>query len=732
MFYQVLKSITIKAFLLLVVFGILTLRMNANPVPSENIDSLKYYENLTRQYEKEGNRLKLVETLLARSQDLFNSKNLDNALIEANQALIVALDLGREQYLEKAYNLLSQIHIEKGLLYESIDYLYPGYRYSVATRDSSKIGWYLLSISMVEGELGRLTNAIENNLTAINFFRSRNDSLSLAKIYTSQGIIHTEFGNFVTALNYLENALTILKVFVDSTYLGITYRALAYNSLRQSNNLRAEKQLKKSENYLKNIPKELARTKTIGAELLINQHKPNSAIPLLQSILSTQNEINDRHGQLYPLLLLGKAYARIGNYSESKKYLLQCLKQSEGLSITNISRLAYKELSQLEELKGNKTEGYQYLKKYISLTDSLFNYQIISEANRLENLSALRQKEREIQQQRENLLLSQANLNKSRMRQLFMVGFIAILLVLVVVSYLAYRNKQKANLLLAEQKEEIEKQKNMLEQRSRDITDSLNYARRIQKAILQTSEQPSDFFEDSFLIFLPKELVSGDFYWFKRFNNQMLFAVADCTGHGAPGAFMSIIGMFGLNQIVSELKETNPGEVLQNLNGLFHKSFEQREGSEIFDGMEIAFCNYNPETRELRYSGANIYLNIIRRSNNPPVSNIILTQNETHTLYQVKCERQSIGYLTEKVNFSTHSIQLEKDDIIYLYTDGFTDQFGGPKGKKFRLVDFRNILCSIASYPMPKQKDFLLEIFSEWKGNNVQVDDVTVMGFRIT
>ncbi len=726
------KPITFKAFLLLVVFGIPTLRVNAKPEPLDNIDSLKYFENLTRQYERNGDKVKLVETLIAKSQYLFNKKNLDNALIEANQALIVSLDMGREQYLEKAYYLLSQIHIEKGLLYESIDYLYPGYRYSIATRDSLKIGWYLLSISKVEGELGRLNNAIENNLTAINFFKSRNDSLSLAKIYTSQGIIHTEFGNFVTAQSYLENAIAILKVVVDSTYLGITYRALANNSLRQSNNLMADKHLKKSETYLKNNPKELARTQTVGAELLINQLKPNSAIPLLQSILNTQNEINDRYGQLYPLLLLGKAHARVGNYSESKKYLLQCLKQSESLSIINISRLAYKELSQLEELQGNKTIGYQYLRKYISLTDSLFNYQIISEANRLENISALRQKEKEIQHQRENLLLSQANLNKSRLRQLFLVGFIAILIVLVVVSYLAYRNKQKANLLLAQQKEKIEKQKNMLEQRSRDITDSLNYARRIQKAILQTSEQPTDFFEDSFLIFLPKELVSGDFYWFKRFNNQMLFAVADCTGHGAPGAFMSIIGMFGLNQIVSELNETNPGEVLQNLNELFHKSFEQREGSEIFDGMDIAFCNYNPETRELRYSGANIYLNIVRKSNTQPVSNIILNQNETHTLYQVKCERQSIGYVTEKVSFSTHSVQLEKDDIIYLYTDGFTDQFGGPNGKKFRLVDFRNMLCSIASYPMAKQKDFLLEIFSEWKGDNVQVDDVTVMGIRIT
>ncbi|MEW5847048.1 MAG: tetratricopeptide repeat protein [Bacteroidota bacterium] len=726
------KPIFIKPLLLFTAFTLFGLYMQARPQSNGKIDSLKYFDGLIQQYEKNGDRVKLVESIIAKAQYLFNTQNYDNALIEANQALMVALDLGREQYLERAYYLLSQIHIEKGLLYESTDYLYPGFRYSVATKDSIKIGWYLLLISSVEEELGRLNNAIENNLTAINFFKARNDSINLAMIYTSQGVIHTEFGNYITAQSYLENAIAIFKEYADSINLGKTYRALATNCLRQTNYLMAEKHLKKSESYLKNYPKELARTQTIAAELLINQQKPDRAIPLLQSILNIQNQLNDRHGQLYTLMLLGKAYAKQSRFTEAKKYLSECLKQSQSLSIINISRLVYKELSQLEELQGNKSEGYFYLRKYITITDSLFNIQKISEANRLENISALHQKEKEIQLQKENLLLSQAKLNKSKMRQVYLVGIVAFLLVLVYVSYTAYKNKQKANIQLAEQKEKIEKQKNMLEQRSRDITDSLNYARRIQKAILQTSEQPSDFFEDSFLIFLPKELVSGDFYWFKRFDNQLLFAVADCTGHGAPGAFMSIIGMFGLNQIVTELKETNPGEVLLNLNDLFHKSFEQKEGSEIFDGMDIAFCNYNPETKELRFSGANIYLHIIRKSNSQPVSNIILNQNETHTLYQVKCERQSIGYMTEKVNFTTHSILLEKDDIIYLYTDGFTDQFGGPNGKKFRLTEFRNLLCSIANLPMTKQRDLLLDIYSDWKGDNVQVDDVTVMGIRIT
>lgn len=227
-------------------------------------------------------------------------------------------------------------------------------------------------------------------------------------------------------------------------------------------------------------------------------------------------------------------------------------------------------------------------------------------------------------------------------------------------------------------------------------------------------------------------MVSGDFYWLKSVNEQILFAVADCTGHGAPGAFMSIIGTFGLNQIVSEMGETHPGDVLNELNELFHNSFEQREGAEIFDGMDVAFCNYNPKTRELKFAGANIYLHILRKSSAPAPSSIILHNSDEHTLYQIKCDKQSIGYVLDRSPFSTHSVQLLEGDTIYIFTDGYTDQFGGPNGKKFRYTELRTLLCSIANQPMCKQKDQLIESFTQWKGNNVQVDDVTFLGIKIS
>ncbi len=704
-----------------------------NVSPLTNIDTLKALDKKIEQFEARADRVGLTETLLAKANYLFTKHYYDRALIEANQALMVALDLGREQLLEKVYYLLSQIHFAKGLLFESTEYLYPGYRLSVSIKDGNKISWYLLAISEVEEELGRLTNAIEINLAAIEYFKQIDDSTSLAKIYRSQGLIHTEFGNYATAQNYLEKAIATFISKNDSLNMGKTYRILAYNFIKQSKFLLAERHLKKSESLLKNLcAKELNRTRSLKAELLLTQNNIPQAIRDLKEVIAEQQRLSDTFGTIHSGIALGKALMLNKQFTDAQKTFEFCLKRAEEVNMTHLSRIVYLELSRIEELRGNSSGAFRYIKKYITLTDSLFNIQKISEANRLENISALHQKEKELQAQKENLLVNENKLSKSRFRLYLLLGFTLFLLVMFTISYTAYRNKLRANTLLAEQNIKIEKQKNLLEQRSRDITDSLNYARRIQKAILQTSEQPEEFFQESFLIFIPKELVSGDFYWFKKIDNHTLFALADCTGHGAPGAFMSIIGMFGLNQIVNELKETNPSDVLLSLNKLFQTSFEQKEGSEIFDGMDIAFCNYNPQTGELRYAGANIYLHVVRKSSLPPVSGNILHKNELHTLYQVKCERYSIGYMTERVSFTTHSVQLQKDDIILLFTDGFTDQFGGPKAKKFRPAEFRAILCDIANLPMNRQRDFLLETYSEWKGNNVQVDDVTILGIRIT
>lgn len=302
---------------------------------------------------------------------------------------------------------------------------------------------------------------------------------------------------------------------------------------------------------------------------------------------------------------------------------------------------------------------------------------------------------------------------------------------LLILAYSGYKSKKRANIDLSLQKTEIENQKHIVDKRNKDITDSLNYARRIQQAIFKTSVRLEKYFAESFILFIPKDIVSGDFYWVKSKDEQVLFAVADCTGHGVPGAFMSIIGIYGLNNLVSEFNLSNPGEILNEMNSLFKNSIDQSEGAEIFDGMDICLCLYNPATKELNYAGANLPLHILRANSKPQPSSHIVHNNNHFSLYQVKPNKQPIGYIFEESNYVTHGIQLMEGDILYLFTDGFADQFGGLYRKKFRYQEIRKLLCDIATKPLKEQHSVLEETFRKWKGDNIQVDDMSFMGVKI-
>lgn len=696
-------------------------------------DSIETINTQISQYEKSGNRAALVDAYTAMAKIYFNSNRVEDALINANQALLIAHEVGREKQTEEAYFLLSKIHIAKDLIWESTEYLYNGHRLSKAICDTSKIAWYLLAISETEEYLGRLSNALEINLDAINFFRTTSDSIGLGRIYRAQGVVHMDLGNLTTAQSYIEKAIALLSQNHDSLNTGIAYLNMAQLDILKDKPQDAQNHLQHASSILRTkSPKYYSRCKSVNGQLLVHTRKYAAAIEELSVTATQQLNTNDRLGLASTLFMLGNAYLASGNSPKAIESYAQCLKVAHSGNLNNYIRLAFKGQAKAFGLTNKPHEAYQNLNRYVDITDSLFNLQKISEANRLENQALIKLKEREISTQQELIIRNNEKLNLEKYKQ--RVLFIILLLSLGVIAF-AYREfkvKKNANTLLIAQKNEIEKQKNLLEHRARDITDSLNYARRIQKAILRSAQQPEEFFDESFLIFLPKELVSGDFYWLKSFKNHILFAVADCTGHGAPGAFMSIIGTFGLNQIVNELGITHPGDVLDQINELFDNSFEQREGAEIFDGMDIAFCNYNTKTRELKFAGANIYLHILRKSAATAPSSVILHNSQNHTLYQVKCDKQSIGYVQDRTPFTTHSIQLTEGDTLYIFSDGYTDQFGGPNGKKFRHTELRGLLCDIVELPMQMQKHYLEDTFTQWKGSNTQVDDVTFLGIKIT
>ncbi len=269
---------------------------------------------------------------------------------------------------------------------------------------------------------------------------------------------------------------------------------------------------------------------------------------------------------------------------------------------------------------------------------------------------------------------------------------------------------------LVKEKNKVEDQKAIIEQKNQDITDSIHYAQRIQKAILPTTSIIQKSLKDTFVLFRPKDIVSGDFYWFKEIEDKAIIAAVDCTGHGVPGGFMSMIGNTMLNKVVNELDLPKPSDILFNLRDGVIKSLNQG-GEESKDGMDMSLCVFHKEKLKVEYAGAFNSLYLVRNGE----------------LIETKADKQPIGtyYSKDDKPFTNHEIDLQKGDAIYLFSDGYADQFGGPLGKKFRYKQFRELLVGISHESPENQKQILNQTIEKWMGDKKQVDDILVIGIKV-
>lgn len=264
---------------------------------------------------------------------------------------------------------------------------------------------------------------------------------------------------------------------------------------------------------------------------------------------------------------------------------------------------------------------------------------------------------------------------------------------------------------------ELEQQRDEIARQKKEIIYSLQYASLIQSALLPTESVLDRFLPDNFILYLPKDIISGDFYWLAEKSNKVLFAAADCTGHGVPGALMSILGISFLNEILQEKCALKANRMLNQLREKIMKALHQTgEVAKSKDGMDIALCIYAPESGELQYAGANNPLYLIR----------------DHEIEEFRPDKMPIGISgTEELSFTNHTLKILPGDIVYLFSDGFADQFGGPRGKKYKYKQFKELLLEIHQKPLQNQRDILLSSLEEWKGELEQVDDILIMAVRL-
>lgn len=464
---------------------------------------------------------------------------------------------------------------------------------------------------------------------------------------------------------------------------------------------------------------------TIG-ELFTESNRDEKAFSAFDLSLQILGGTNHLDGLISSKLGLASLYLKKGERNKALILAQSAYKHAQTIGFPLATEKSSRLLSQIYSELGLFEKALDMHKLSIQMRDSLVNLNNQKSVYKQQVDYTFQQKEQELilEEEKRKIVAQQEEEKKN-----LIIMFISIGLIILVVFTLSLYNRFR---LIKKQKALIEKQKTLVDEQKSElvningelssknnmITDSINYAKKIQKAVLPDEEPFKKYFQDIFVLYQPKDIVSGDFYWGYKTEKEILFTVADCTGHGVPGAFMSLIGSNILDKIVGELNITRPDLILEQLSKeLYNRLHSEESDADVKDGMDLVMCSINLETKKLQFAGAYNPMYIVRN-------------NE---LTQFKTDRYQLGnpdHLASK-KISLQTFDLQKDDMLYLFSDGFPDQKGGPNGKKYFYPPFREILTKNSTLALSEQKDILEKELASWKGDKEQLDDILIMGIKL-
>lgn len=441
------------------------------------------------------------------------------------------------------------------------------------------------------------------------------------------------------------------------------------------------------------------------AGAFLDMGNPDSAFAFIRQGLKLGESINEQYAVFNAHQYLGRYYQMKRDYLRAADNFKLALQEAKQMSAIEDQKQITFNMSELAKEQNDYKTAYEYYVQFKMFSDSLLDKEKTKQLIEANEKYESHKKEKEI-------AIQQEEIKRERLMKYSAFGLSGLVLVMLVLVFINLRNKKKAFKVIASQKL-------IIEEKNRNITDSINYARNIQESILPSDDFVYQYLRQSFILFIPRDIVSGDFYFVKPADNGVWFAVVDCTGHGVPGAFMSMAGYSALRQVIDENPNAKPGEILSGLNKWLGQHFGQaRYGTTISDGMDMSLCFLTNDYSELLFAGANHHLYLVR---NRELS--VVNGNKRAISGS---ENNVVGF-----NFNSHKINLQKGDTIYLTTDGFADQFGGEHGKKFKVKQFKELLLSENKFAMHEQKQHFYETFKNWKGKMEQIDDILLLGIRI-
>lgn len=641
-----------------------------------------------------------------------NEGNIQKAISYYQKSLKTQKQVNDKPGIASTLNNIGIIYKNKGDLKSALDYYQQSLMIREELKDKKGIALAFNNIGMVYQQQKDYKNALDYNQKSLMLREEINDLHGIAMSNNNMGVISGALLDDDKALEYHLKAHSIYTEIGKLSGVALSLNNIGSIYNKQANKLSANK----------------------GNADSIKLLKSNALEFYLKSYNSHKN-LSNREGMLLSAFNIAWIYFESNQVNKSKKNALLSLKYAQELGYPDNIKNAANLLSKIYETENDGMKALKMYKLYTSMQDSI---------NNEENQKAIAQQQAKYEYEKQKALDDAQNEKliaielEEKEKQKILTYATAVGLGIVIIFLIFVFNRLQVT---KKQKSIIVSQKEAVESAHQEIKDSITYAKRIQSAILPTNKVVKEYLKESFILYKPKDVVAGDFYWMESVSSSrhsgldpessqkdnetlkdeiadtpkdvVLFAAADCTGHGVPGAMVSVVCNNALNRAVREYGLTEPGKILDKTREIVIEEFEKSDEN-VRDGMDIALCSLEGNT--LKYAGAHNPLWIVRNGE----------------ILETKADKQPIGRLFDKLtSYTTHTIELIKGDSIYIFSDGYADQFGGEKGKKFKTKAFRELLLSIQENSMEQQKEIINDNFENWKGELEQIDDVCVIGVRV-
>lgn len=707
--------------------------------------ALEYYYRALGCWIQKDNKKEIATTLNHIGNVFLNKNDADSALTYYNKALSIRRNMGDTVSIATTLSNMATLYKNQNDFATAVSYLKQSIDLLEAVNDKSRLGDSYNILGGIYWQNKEYQQALFNYLKALEIREEEGDKNQIAATMNNIGLIYKDLGNFDKALEYYEKTLVQYQAMDDRfqesnalNFIGGVYwqkgdfgkardnylRSLALRRVvgdksyeaRSHNNLAlVYKSMGERDSSLMEYQAALSLYKEIGDEknvasllnnignLFIKFDEIEGAMQYFNIALSMRKEIGDLSGEAYSSLDLGNAY--IQKRMENTAIPLferayQIAKEMENIDLEKDVLFAF---SQVYEKRGDFTKAYKYFTAYTSLKDQILSTETIKKIADMQIRYETEKKEKELQV-KESLLFQQTEKNK---RLYNLIVFVIVLLGSI----------STAVIFIARQNQKIKKANELLEQQKQKITDSIEYASRIQNAVLPPERIQKEVLTNHFVMFRPRDIVSGDFYWMTRVKNYSVVAAVDCTGHGVPGAFMSMLGATLFNEVVNKTEWKTAADILNAVREQIKLALHQTDDeSSTSDGMDCALCVIDYEAGKMQFAGAH----------NP------LYQIRNKELTEFEGDRMPLGvYMLQESPFNYTEIDIQKGDCYYIFSDGYCDQFGGSKGRKFFTRNLKQLLVDVNPLDLQEQKLKIEQTFDDWKGEHRQIDDVVVVGFKI-